>query len=89
MRFGFDPDKSAKNAAERGLPFKLVAELDSSEAIVAEDARQDHGERRFRAFLHGNGKPHVVVYTVRGSVRWIISFRRAREEERRLYEQQA
>jgi uncharacterized DUF497 family protein len=40
-----------------------------------------------RAFLYGKGKPYVVVYIVRGPLRWIISFRRARESERRLYEQ--
>jgi uncharacterized DUF497 family protein len=26
MEFEFDPDKSAKNARERGLPFELAAE---------------------------------------------------------------
>ena len=48
---------------------------------------RDYGERRMRAFLYGEGKPDVVVYTLRGPVRWIISFRRARETERRRYEQ--
>ncbi|HEX6011706.1 MAG TPA: BrnT family toxin [Geminicoccaceae bacterium] len=71
-----------------GLPFELVGDLERERAIVVEDARRDYGERRMRAFLHGQGKPHVVVYTMRGPVRWIISFRRARETERRLYEQE-
>ena len=73
--------------AERGLAFDRVAELEWETAIVIEDVRRDYGERRMRAFLYGEGKPDVVVYTLRGPVRWIISFRRARETERRRYEQ--
>ena len=89
MRIDFDPAKSAKNARERGLPFELVGDLEWDTAIVVEDARRDYGERRMRAFLYGQGKPHVVVYTMRGALRWIISFRRARETEGRLYEHKA
>jgi uncharacterized DUF497 family protein len=89
MRIGFDPRKSARNVAERGLAFERVVELDWETAIVVEDTRRDYGERRMRAFLYGGGKPYVVVYTMRGLVRWIISFRRAHETERRRYEQQA
>jgi uncharacterized DUF497 family protein len=89
LRIGFAPGKSAKNARDRGLPFELVGDLEWEAAIVVEDARRDYGERRMRAFLYGQGKPHVVVYTMRGPVRWIISSRRAREAERRLYEQKA
>jgi hypothetical protein len=87
MRIGFDPRKSARNVAERGLAFDRVAELEWETALVVEDVRRNYGERRMRAFLYGNGKPYVVVYTIRGAVRWIISFRRARETERRLYDQ--
>lgn len=89
MQIGFDPRKSAKNAAERGLPFELVTDLDWETAIIVEDSRQDYGERRMRAFLYGEGKPYVVVYTMRSAVRWVISFRRARETERKHYEQKA
>lgn len=87
MRLGFDPAKSARNVAERGLAFDRVAELEWETAIVVEDDRRDYGERRLRAFLYGGGKPYVVVYTMRGPVRWIISFRRAREAEGRRYAQ--
>ena len=87
MRIGFDPGKSAGNVAKRGLAFDRVAELEWETAVVVEDVRRDYGERRMLAFLYGGGKPYVVVYTMRGPVRWIISFRRARETERRRYEQ--
>ncbi len=87
MRIGYDPAKSARHVAERGLAFDRVADLERETAIVVEDAWRDYGERRMRAFLYGGGKPYVVVYTMRGTVRWIISFRRARETERKLHEQ--
>ena len=89
MQIGFDPGKSAQNVVRRGLPFDLVSSLEWGAAMVKEDDRSDYGELRMQAFLYGGGKPYVVVYTMRGPVRWIISFRRARESERRHYEQQA
>ena len=87
MRLGFDPAKSARNVAERGLAFDRVAELEWETAIVVEDDRRDYGERLLRALLYGGGKPYVVVYTMRGPVRWIISSRRAHEAEGRRYAQ--
>lgn len=89
MLIGFDPAKNAENVARRGLPFEAVPQLEWEAAIIMEDRRREYGERRMRAFLYGRGKPYVVVYTIRGAVRWIISFRRARETERSLYERKA
>jgi uncharacterized protein len=88
MRIGFDPAKSAENIERRGLSFEEVTFLEWDTAIIKEDTRRDYGERRLQAFLYGRSKAYVVVYTMRGPVRWIISFRRARETERRLYEQE-
>jgi uncharacterized DUF497 family protein len=35
--------KNARNIAERGLPFELVAELDWAAAVEWEDTRKDYG----------------------------------------------
>jgi uncharacterized DUF497 family protein len=52
------------------------------------DDRKDYGEVRYNAFAIGeNGKAYSVIFTLRDDVMWIISFRRARDKERRLYEQ--
>jgi len=36
-----------------------------------------------------DGKPYVVIYTMRGEMMWVISFRRAREREWRRYAKKA
>ncbi len=50
MDITFDPLKNARNVAERGLSFELVAKLDWDTAIAEEDVRKDYGERRVRVF---------------------------------------
>lgn len=53
---------------------------------MVEDDRRDYGEQRFRAFGLIDGRPHSVVFTVRGSAMRLISFRRAHAKEWRRYE---
>lgn len=89
MEIGFDPAKNAENIRRRGLSFEVVRSLEWDAALIKEDRRRDYGEQRIQALVYGDGKPHVVVYTMRGPIWWIISFQRAREAERRLYEHEA
>jgi uncharacterized DUF497 family protein len=61
---------------------------------VAGDTRQDYGEDRYQALAEGlDGKPYVVVFTMRGNTMWVISFHRAHAkahaEERRTYGEKA
>ena len=53
MEIEFDPEKSAKNARERGLPFELAAELEWDKAYAFADDRRDYGEERSRPRSHG------------------------------------
>ncbi len=85
MEIEFDPEKSAKNAKERGLPFELTAELDWDMALGIEDKRRDYGEARFLTFAPMNGRLHVVCYVIRGEKRRIISFRKANRREETFY----
>jgi uncharacterized DUF497 family protein len=48
LNISFDPAKSLRNEAERGLPFSLVLQLEWSTALIKEDLRRDYGERRFQ-----------------------------------------
>ena len=90
MKLGYDPQKNAWNIRERGLSFDDVALLDWTTAAIREDQRKDYGERRFQALVEGDeGKPYVVVFTMRGETMWIISFRRARGRERKNYGKKA
>jgi uncharacterized DUF497 family protein len=52
MRISFDPVKNARNVAERGLPFQLVADLEWETAVIWPDERRDYGERRMRVLAY-------------------------------------
>jgi len=87
MEIGFDPQKSEKNRRERGLPFELAADLDWDRAMTFEDTRFAYGETRIVALAPLKGRLHVVCYTQRDAVRWIISFRKANAREVKAYGQ--
>ena len=90
MKLGYDPAKDAWNVRERGLRFGDVAMLDWASAIVRRDARREYGEDRYQALADGlDGKPYLVVFTMRGDTMWVISFRRAHDKERRTYGKKA
>ena len=85
MEFEYDPDKSAKNARERGLPFEFAAELEWRKAVIFTDDRFMYGEERLIAFAPMRGRLYAVCYVQRGEVRRIVSFRKANKREERLY----
>ena len=87
MRFTFDPAKSEKNIAERGLSFALAAELDWEVALIVEDTRRDYGELRLRVLALLFGRLHAVVVTPRNDELRVISFTKANRKEEKLYEQ--
>ena len=85
MFITFDHSKNDKNIADRGLPFKMVADLDWNEALIIEDTRNNYGERRFRAFGYINDRLFAVVFTPRGDAMHVISFRKANPREVNRY----
>ena len=62
MEIEFDPDKSAKNAKERGLPFDLAAELEWRKAVISIDHRFMYGEERRIAIAPMRGRLYVICY---------------------------
>ena len=88
MRFTFDPEKSARNAAERGLSFERAGDMDWANAYIVEDTRRNWGELRYKAFGMMDGRLHIAVFTPRRDTIRIISFRRASRKEESLYEQE-
>lgn len=87
MEIEFDPNKSAKNDKERGLPFERATELEWDRALAFADDRRDYGEQRIVVLAPMQGRLYVVCYVMRGRVRRIISFRKANKQEERAYEQ--
>lgn len=88
MVVGFDPEKNARNVAERGLSFDLVNDFDWSRALIVEDDRHNYGELRLLVFGYLRNRLHVAVVTPRDEDLRVISLRRANRKDVRLYEQE-
>ena len=83
----FDPAKSHRNQADRGLPFSLVLDLEWSSALIKEDTRRNYGERRYQVLGLIHGRLHAVVFTPRHDKVHVISLRKANNREVRHHEQ--
>jgi uncharacterized protein len=88
MAITFDPKKSARNIAARGLSFKLVELLEWNTAAVREDTRRDYGETRLQVLAMLDGRLYAAVVTPRGEDLRVISFRKANKKEVKSYEQE-
>ena len=85
MRVSFDPNKSSKNAIERGLPFDVVSEFDFPSALFTKDERRAYAETRYVALGLLHGRLHVLCFTETGDGIRVISFRKANDREVRAY----
>jgi uncharacterized DUF497 family protein len=83
----WDEAKRLETLTERGLDFADLVRFDHANALVVEDTRFDYGEVRYQALGMLDGKLVMVVYTPRGENRRIISLRRAKPKERKIYDQ--
>ena len=84
-----DPEKDALNMLKHGLPLDTALLLFEGPFIEEEDGREDYGKTRFVATGPVEQFGHrvcVVIYTWRGNVRRIISFRKANDREVRKYQ---
>ena len=82
MEFEWDPAKSEANLRIRGFDFAYASRVFSGVPVETPDVRFDYGEIRTKAIGQVGPDILVVVYTVRGSNRRIISARRANRKER-------
>lgn len=92
MRFEYDPDKSAENKRKHGVDFEEAQALWADPALVEIPART-RDERRWlligKIVFGRIGEKHwSAVVTRRGENVRLISVRRSREEEVRIYESQ-
>ena len=86
MRFEWDERKRRANLEKHGLDFFEVIEVFESPHVVVPSTRQG-GEERLLAIGVLAGRLVTVVYTTRSEAIRIISFRRARHEERQKYQE--
>lgn len=86
MEFGWDPGKDARTRLDRGFGFADVVTLfDGRDLLLTSDLRRDYGEQRVKALGIVGGGCVAVIFTDRGSLRWIISARVASRKERQAW----
>jgi uncharacterized DUF497 family protein len=81
MALVYDPAKSLKNVAERGLSFELALQIDWNIARLIIDDRKDYGETRVRVWASIQGRLYCFVVTPRGEDLRVISLRKANKKE--------
>lgn len=85
MEFEFDPAKSRNNEAKHGISFEEAQDLWSDPQLIEIPARTTDEVRHFVIGSIGK-KLWSAVITYRGQRIRIISVRRSRESEKKLYE---
>ena len=89
MEFDWDPAKNVANQKKHKISFIAAITVFDDPFVISEDStRPEYGEIRNKAIgtMH-DGRLVAVIYTDRGSRRRIISARKARDNERREYDQ--
>ena len=86
MEIGFDPAKREWTLEHRGLDFAEAERVLAGPRYTVEDDRRDYGETRYRTFGRLEDRLVVIVWTLRGETRHIISMRKANERKKGRYE---
>ncbi len=84
MLFEYDPAKSLSNAAKHGIDFKTVQRMWDATVVAA--PAKSVSEDRLMAIGLIDGRFWTVIVTLRGPVLRIISARRSRPDEIKLYQ---
>ena len=86
MRFAWDERKRLSNLEKHGLDFLDVAIVFEAPHVEVPSTYRVE-EPRFLAIGTFEGRYVTVVYTIRSEAIRVISFRRARHEERQKYQE--
>lgn len=87
MAFEWDAAKNSANSAKHAIDFWDAIRIFEGPVLEGADDRRDYGEARIIALGVVDNRELVVVYTMRGEHRRIISARRANSRERKTYRQ--
>ena len=85
MDIEFDPAKRRATLADRGLDMADAAEVFADAILNLADTRLDYGEDRFMTVCYLRDRMVIVIWTMRGTSRRIISLRKANEREQDAY----
>ncbi|MFH1428803.1 MAG: BrnT family toxin [Candidatus Margulisiibacteriota bacterium] len=86
MEIQYDKEKSKSNKAKHGVDFEEVKQIWNN-PYVEFSARSNY-ENRYAAIGYINKKLYTCIFCLRGDSARIISCRRAREGEVKLYEKE-
>ena len=86
MQYEWDNKKRTANLEKHGIDFADVNLLDWSRALIEPDTRHDYGESRYVVLApRDDGRLMFIVFTLRGDVLRIISYRKANSREEKKY----
>ncbi|ORE94034.1 BrnT family toxin [Aurantimonas sp. 22II-16-19i] len=85
MGFEYDPEKSTSNKRKHGIDFEEAKALFDDPRLLEFDA-PSQSEARYVAVGKLGGKHWAAIFTRRGGAIRLISVRRARGNEVRIYE---
>jgi uncharacterized protein len=89
VRIEFDSRKDQENQRKHGISLAEAARMDMAAASIEPDERYDYGETRYRACGPIDGRLHMLVFTMRGSVLRAISLRPANAREVREHDRKS
>ncbi len=85
MEFDWDEGKARRNLSKHGVSFEFAAGIFSGPVVEHDDLKRDYGEDRIVASGVNLGRVLTVVYADRGSIRRIVSARKATKQEAHDY----
>ena len=86
MNFEYDKTKSSINKSKHNIDFKEAQKLWEDPYSFEIPSPQSEDEKRFLVLGQINSKNYTAIITYRDTNIRIISVRRSREKENRLYE---
>ncbi|HUN39479.1 MAG TPA: BrnT family toxin [Acetobacteraceae bacterium] len=87
MEYEWDGAKRRNNLVKHGVDFAAANGFDWFDAVIIEDRRHAYGERRWLALGKIGARLDTLVYTERIERKRIISLRKSKRKEVRIYEQ--
>jgi uncharacterized protein len=88
MQYEWDAAKAAANLRKHGIAFDTIEDFEWASAFVVADDRFDYGEKRWLAIGMIGSRLHSMVFTIRKDRICVISLRRAKLKERKLYHEE-
>ena len=89
MPFEWDENKRLSNIEKHGKDFSDAVKVFDGFVVTRQDTRADYGEVRYVTTGLLDDTEITVIHTPRGNNIRIISVRRARIEERKIYHEEA